>query len=217
MSLSTDAGTAVRPADREPPRAPAGEHARSRRRDRQRRLARPRARQTRSARSLVRRGVHLAADSQGIHRAIRGLPAVLLLDREAVDGPRGNLGMGVAVPVRRRGDARFGPSRRARSQALRPADRPGERSPSCDEPVRRQVVAAGAGLPAPARREPRSRRCSCFARSTGAHAPPGRCTGSRTRCCSSRTPSWVSCSCLLMQCWCSSGATESFRTACSLQ
>ena len=61
----------------------------------------------------------------------------------------------LAVPVRRRGDARFGASRRARSQALRPADRPGERSPSCDEPVRRQVVAAGAGLPAPARREPR--------------------------------------------------------------
>ena len=106
----------------------------------------------------------------------------------------GNVGVGDAVPVRRRRDAGVRAAGGAGQEALRSPDRAGERALPRDQPLLRQVVPAGAGLPAARRRG--SRR----------HAPPpsrararnraraGPCTGSRTRACSSRTRSSVSCS-----------------------
>ena len=70
-----------------------------------------------------------------------------------------------------------------------------------DEPVRRQVVAAGARLPAPARREPRRDAAPASRARPALACRLGGVRDSRTRCCSSRTRSWVSCSCLLMQSW----------------
>ena len=56
----------------------------------------------------------MGADPKGLLRPVRRIHAFLLLDREAVDGAGGHVGVGAAIPVRRRRDARERPRRRAR-------------------------------------------------------------------------------------------------------
>ena len=218
MSVRTDAGTAGRAAD-----ASLLDRLRASTLALdvaivERRLARPRAHPARRAGALVRRGVHLAADPQGLHRAVRGLPAVLLLDPEAVDEPRGNLGVGACGS--RPSSGRCSP-RRFSSCSLASSSTGGSPCVSGlllrNEPVRRQVVAAGAGLPAPARREPRRdaapapRARPALTRRLGGVRALVRVAARHAR--RRRSPA-LACSCSPGRL---SGATEFFRMASSLQ
>ena len=181
---------------------------------RERRRAGPGAHSARSTVRVVRRGVHRGGDRQVACVVARERPVPLPIRRaaRALGSGRRNVGVGTSCAVGSRSHDRGGAHGRPRPEALRPVGRARERSAACGEPLRRQVVAAGAQLHLAARVESgRDARSHPSAR-TGDAVVVGALRSSCTRPSSSGTRLPASCSPPRISCSSPSDASASSLT-----